>query len=412
MGGAVRDQLMGLPVKERDWVVVGASPEEMGALGFRPVGRDFPVFLHPKTNEEYALARTERKTGPGYHGFVFSSSPDVTLEQDLLRRDLTMNAIAMDGQGKLVDPLDGSADIAAGVIRHVADAFREDPVRVLRVAKFAARFHCRGFRIDPATMQVMAEMAEQGEVDALVAERVWQEMNEALQGRDFYRFIEVLRECSALQSVMPEVDRLYGVPQVEKYHPEIDTGVHTIMSLQAAGQITDDPMVMFAVLVHDLGKGLTPENELPRHRGHERSGIKPIRELCARMAVPAAYRDFALKVCEFHLHGHRIRELRADTVLKLLESLDAFRRPQRVSLFIDCCLADKRGRTGHENDSRETLDILQSLFDAAQSVDTAEIAERTARESHASESSGKQIGQAIRSERIRVIGEARKSLGL
>ena len=277
VGGAVRDQLLGIKVKDRDWVVVGSTPKQMCDLGFKPVGKDFPVFLHPHSKEEYALARTERKTSPGYHGFVFSSDPSVTLEQDLERRDLTMNAIAMNSDGNLIDPFNGRGDIESATIRHVSSAFKEDPVRILRAAKFAARFCTSGFNVDSATNQLMQEMVVNGEAGALVPERVWQEMQGALSEKHFFRFVEVLRDCGALGILLPEVERLFGVPQVEKYHPEIDTGVHTLMSLKAAGEICDDPEVMFSVLVHDLGKGLTPESELPSHRGHETNGLKPVK---------------------------------------------------------------------------------------------------------------------------------------
>ena len=411
VGGAVRDQLLGIDVKDRDWVVVGSTPEQMCDLGFMPVGKDFPVFLHPETREEYALARTERKTAPGYHGFVFSSDPGVTLEQDLERRDLTMNAIAMNGDGQLTDPFNGKGDIESGIIRHVSSAFKEDPVRILRVAKFAARFHSADFKVDSTTNLLMQEMVANGEASALVPERVWQEMRGALSEQHFFRFIEVLRACGALGILLPEVERLFGVPQVEKYHPEIDTGIHTLMSLKAAGKICDDPQVMFSVLVHDLGKGLTPESELPRHRGHETSGLKPVKQVCDRLGVPSAYRELALKVCEFHLHGHRIRELRPETILKVLEKLDAFRRPEQVEKFVNCCLADKRGRTGHENASRESLDLLHSFHEAALAVEGGVIASRLTTVSDEGKQDGNRIKQAIQKERIRRISDCRNSLG-
>ncbi len=412
VGGAVRDQLLGIKVKDRDWVVVGSTPKQMCDLGFMPVGKDFPVFLHPETREEYALARTERKTAPGYHGFVFSSHPDVTLEQDLERRDLTMNAIAMTGNGELIDPFNGKGDIESATIRHVSSAFTEDPVRILRVAKFAARFHDAGFRVDSTTNLLMQEMVVNGEVSALVPERVWQEMQGAMSEKHFFRFIEVLRDCGALGVLLPEVERLFGVPQVEKYHPEIDTGIHLLMSLKAAGKICDDPQVMFSVLVHDLGKGLTPESELPRHRGHETKGLKPVKQVCDRLGVPSSYRELALKVCEFHLHGHRIRELRPETILKVLEKLDAFRRPERVEKFINCCLADKRGRTGHENASAENLDLLRAFHEAALTVEGGVIARRLAATSADGKQDGKKINQAIQKARISVISDCRHNLGL
>lgn len=411
VGGAVRDRIMMVdalassPQKDRDWVVVGSSPEQMVALGFRPVGKDFPVFLHPKTHEQYALARTERKTAPGYHGFVFSCDPDVTLEQDLMRRDLTINAMAMDASGNLIDPFGGERDIKDARLKHVSDAFTEDPVRILRVAKFAARFHPFGFTVDPGTNDLMSKMVETGEASALVAERVWQEMADALSSAGFYRFLEVLRQCNALNVVLPEVAALFGIPQVAKYHPEIDTGIHTVMSVQAVGNISPDPMVMFAVLVHDLGKALTPESELPSHRQHENRGLKPINALCQRLAVPVAYREFALRVCEFHLFGHRAKELKPATVLKLFEKLDGFRNPNRVSMFTDCCLADRRGRTGHENDEDDTGKLLQDLHRAALSVDTAQVIKTMVANKPDSKPRGQAIGQAIREARISAIGE-------
>ena len=414
VGGAVRDQIIsgqkaGLPKvgKDRDWLVVGSTPEQMVDLGFRPVGKDFPVFLHPKTQEQYALARTERKTAPGYHGFVFSCDADVTLEQDLLRRDLTMNAIAMDSMGKLIDPFNGRADIEAGLMRHVSDAFAEDPVRILRVAKFAARFHKLGFGVDQSTVSLMKEMVENGEANALVAERVWQEMVEALSAEGFYRFVEVLRDCNALSAVLPEVDKLFGIPQVAKYHPEIDTGVHTLMSLNAAGKITSDPIVMFAVLVHDLGKALTPKGEWPSHRQHENRGLKPINALSQRLAVPVQYREFALRVCEFHLLAHRIEELKPATVLKLFEKLDGFRNPERIARFANCCLADRRGRTGHENDGDKSGQFLLALHAAVLSVDSGKIVDRMTKENPDTKPLGQRIGLAIRAERIRAIENAR-----
>lgn len=350
VGGAVRDELLGLPVKERDWVVVGAHPDEMQAQGFVAVGRDFPVFLHPQTKEEYALARTERKTGPGYRGFVTRFSSDVTLEQDLERRDLTINAIAKDpNTGALVDPYGGQRDIDARVLRHVSDAFIEDPVRVLRVARFAARFASLGFTVAPETLALMQRIAASGELDALVPERVWQETERALAAAKPQLFFSVLRDAHALKIIFPEVDALFGVPQPEQWHPEIDTGVHTLMVLEQAAKLSGDPIVRFAALTHDLGKGVTPKEHWPKHHGHEAASVELLHALCDRLRVPNEYRDCAAAVARYHGHAHRALELRHATLLDLLENLDAFRRPARFEQFVLACEADFRGRTGLED---------------------------------------------------------------
>ncbi len=408
VGGAVRDQLMGIEVKDRDWVVVGSSPQQMIDLGFRPIGRDFPVFLHPDSAEEYALARTERKVSPGYHGFEFHSSPDVTLEQDLARRDLTMNAIAVDRKGNRIDPYNGAEDIAAKTIRHVSAAFREDPVRILRVARFCARFHGRGYSVATSTRDLMLQMVRDGEVDALVPERVWQELEGAMTGANFSCFIEELRSCGALGRILPEVDALFGVPQVEKYHPEIDTGIHTLMALDSVSRAGNDSVVMFAVLVHDLGKALTPPGQLPRHRNHEQRGLEPIRAMCSRLGVPGRYREFALKVCEFHLHGHRIHELKPATVLKLLEALDGFRNQHLVEKFTECCLADKRGRTGHENHSDEIVRLLLTYHKAALAVDGSEISKSVRAQGLPENKVGGSIGKLLREARITAIAQVKQ----
>ena len=374
VGGAVRDRLMGREVKDRDWVVTGATPEEMIERGFRPVGRDFPVFLHPETQEEYALARTERKIAPGYHGFEFCSDPNVTLEQDLMRRDLTINAIAQDQSGTLIDPWQGCEDLENRVLRHVSPAFAEDPVRILRVARFAARFAEQDFKVAEETLILMQQMVDAGEANALVAERVWQEMDAALGHPGFRRFIEVLREVDALAVILPEVESLFGVPQPPKYHPEIDTGLHTLMVLDAAAKIQANNREMFAVLVHDLGKALTPADLLPAHRNHEQRGRAPVEALCDRLRVPTAYRQLALKVCEFHLLMHRIHELRPAKVLKLLEALDGFRNPDEVRGFVTCCTADMRGRLGNERSTYPQGELLLEYLAAAASVDSGEIA--------------------------------------
>jgi len=374
VGGAVRDERLGIPHKERDWCVVGATPDELLAEGYRQVGKDFPVFLHPDTGEEYALARTERKTAPGYHGFAFNTSPDVSIEDDLMRRDLTINAIAKDADGNIVDPCGGMHDIEQRILRHVSDAFAEDPVRILRVAKFAARFNRLGFVIAPETQQLMRQMVQEGEVDALVADRVWQETEEALCGRDVRLYFEVLRTCGALRVLLPEVDALFGVPQPEKWHPEIDTGIHVLMVLDQAEALSTDIEVRFAALVHDLGKGNTPANNLPSHPGHEIRGCKLIREITERYPVPKSCRDLGLLVAEFHTHCHRALELRPGSILKVLEETDAFRRPQRFEQFLITCEADARGRAGLEDRLYPQADYLRRAFKAAAAVDAGLIA--------------------------------------
>jgi len=374
VGGAVRDEQLGIPHNERDWCVVGTTPDELLAQGYRQVGKDFPVFLHPDSGEEYALARTERKTAPGYHGFAFNCSPDVSIEDDLLRRDLTINAIAKDASGKLIDPYGGINDIQQRVLRHVSDAFAEDPVRILRVAKFAARFNHLGFTIAPETLQLMRQMVMDGEVDALVPDRVWQETEAALVGRSVRTYIEVLRDCGALKVLLPEVDVLFGVPQPKKWHPEIDTGVHVLMVLDQAEVLSADLEVRFAALMHDLGKGNTPSHRLPSHPGHEGRGCKLIRKIAKRLPVPNACRDLALLAAEFHTHCHRALELRAKTLLKVLEGTDAFRRPGRFEKFLITCEADARGRGGLEDRLYPQADYLRGALAAAAAVDAGVIA--------------------------------------
>ena len=376
VGGAVRDELLGLPVRERDWVVVGARPEELQARGFKPVGKDFPVFLHPRSGEEYALARTERKTGPGYRGFETLFSPDVTLEQDLERRDLTINAIAKDPDGGgLIDPFGGQRDLHGRVLRHVSGAFVEDPVRVLRVARFAARFAPLGFKVAPETLDLMREIAARGELDALVSERVWQETQRALAMPAPARFFEVLRDANALPSVFPELHALFGVPQPEQWHPEIDSGVHTLMALEQAAKLSDDPVVRFAALTHDLGKGTTPPSEWPRHIAHEQRGVTLVEAMCDRLKIPNAYRELAVLVSRYHLDAHRVTELRDTTLLELLERLDAFRRPARFEQWVLACEADARGRKGLENREYAQADHLRRARDAVAKV-TLDPAER------------------------------------
>lgn len=349
VGGAVRDRLLGRPFHEIDWVVVGAEPSWLLAQGYRQVGRDFPVFLHPQTGEEYALARTERKQGQGYHGFVCDFSPDITLEEDLQRRDLTINAMAELPDGSVVDPWGGRADLDGRWLRHVSPAFAEDPLRVLRVARFAARYHDLGFRVAPETLALMRQLGDSGELTALTPERVWQETERALGEAHPAVYFEVLRACGALRVLFPEVANCFGVPQRADYHPEVDTGLHILLCLAQAARLTPSTRIRFAVLVHDLGKALTPTDVLPRHSGHERRGLPLIRQVCARLKVPKATQELALLVGEFHLDCHRADELRGDTLLARLEALDAWRRPERFAEFLLACEADARGRTGLED---------------------------------------------------------------
>ncbi len=375
VGGAVRDQLLGLPVQDHDWVVVGATPEDMVARGYRPVGKDFPVFLHPDTHEEYALARTERKTARGYKGFDVYSAPDVTLEQDLSRRDFTVNAIAQAADGSLIDPYNGVADLRAGILRHVSPAFSEDPVRILRAARFAARF---GFTIAPETLQLMRDMVHNGEVDALVAERVWQELARGIMEKKPSRFFTTLRECGALAKILPEVDALFGVPQPEKHHPEIDCGIHTMMVIDDAARHDYALEVRFAALTHDLGKATTPKDILPRHIGHEQRSVKLVKEVAQRLRVPGECRDLALLAARYHGDIHRAFELRAETIVNLFQSADAWRRPERFTHLLQACASDARGRTGHEQDAYPQADYLLQLLEVARAVDAGKIAEQCA----------------------------------
>ena len=348
VGGAVRDSLLDLPVRDKDWVVVGSNAKLMKEQGYLQVGKGFPVFLHPQTKQEYALARTERKVGVGYLGFEFDASEFVTLEQDLLRRDLTINAIAESSDGQLIDPYNGRRDIKDKVLRHVSPAFAEDPLRVLRVAKFAARFARLGFTVAPETLKLMSNIVQSGEIEALVRERVWQEIEQTMGGPAPDVFIAVLRDCGALKSILPEVDRLFGVPQPVKYHPEVDTGLHTLLSLQQAVKLTDDPVIRYATLVHDVGKGVTDKANWPSHHAHETLGLPLQADISKRLHVPNEFAKLAALVCEHHTKMHRIKELRPATLLKLIEALDGFRRPERVQKFLLACEADARGRTGLE----------------------------------------------------------------
>lgn len=403
VGGAVRDKLLGRPVIDHDHVVVGACPEDMLALGYKAVGKDFPVFLHPQTNEEYALARTERKTGRGYHGFAIHADPGVTLEQDLARRDLTINAIAEDEHGRLVDPYGGTRDIAQRLLRHVSPAFVEDPVRLLRVARFAARFVPLGFTVADETMTLLQQMVRDGEVDHLVPERVWAETRKALSEVQPSAFLRVLRESSALAVLFPEVDALYGIPQRAEFHPEIDTGIHIEMVLDAAARLAPgNDLIGFCALTHDLGKALTPKEELPRHVGHEHRGVQPLRALASRLKVPADHAELAELVCREHLNAHRAFELKPATVLKLLTALDALRRPERLQIFLTACMADKRGRLGHEQDDYPQAAWLHQARDAAASITSAPFVAQGLQ--------GPAIGAAMEKARVQAIGALKKNL--
>ncbi len=367
VGGCVRDRLLGLPVNDHDWVVVGADAKTMLAQGYRPVGKDFPVFLHPQTHEEYALARTERKTAPGYHGFAFYAAPDVSLEEDLQRRDLTINAMAQTADGEIIDPFGGQQDLQAGLLRHVSPAFAEDPVRVLRLARFAARF---GFQVADDTKKLIDQMINAGELDHLVAERVWQETAKALSEATPSRFFYTLREVGALPILFPEIDRLFGVPQHPKWHPEVDTGVHVMLVLDEAAKLSDDLAVRFASLCHDLGKGETPADILPSHQDHETRSIKLTEQLCQRLKVPRDMQTLAVKVAELHTEVHRLFTLSAETVLAVFEKLDSFRRPERFSQYLLAGEADFRGRPGYETAEMPEKAVFQACFDAASGVKT------------------------------------------
>ena len=400
VGGAVRDEQLGLPVKERDWCVVGATPDDLTCLGYKPVGNDFPVFLHPESGEEYALARTERKTGSGYHGFTFHTAPDVTIEEDLRRRDLTINAMAKDADGNLIDPTSGLDDIRSKTLRHVSDAFAEDPVRILRASKFAARFHNLGFRIADETVQLMQKMVASGETDALVPERVWKETETALAAPEPQVYFETLRESGALAVIFPEIDALFGIPQPEKWHPEIDCGIHTLMVLEQAAALSDEPDVRFAALVHDLGKATTAKHVLPKHTGHEIRSVKLVKSLSKRLRVPAAFLELGCLAAEFHAHVHRAFELRASTVLKVLKRVDAFRRPERFEKFLLACEADSRGRTGFEDRPYPQADYFRAAWRAASEADISDLQD--------DQLSGQEIGKEIEQRRQRAIAAVRK----
>ena len=395
VGGAVRDELLGLKPKENDWVVVGSTPDALTEQGYRQVGASFPVFLHPQTGEEYALARTERKQGHGYHGFSVDFHPGVSLEEDLARRDLTINAMARDGKGVLVDPFGGQADLDARLLRHVSPAFVEDPLRVLRVARFAARFASLGFTVHPSTLELMREVVAAGELEHLVPERVWSEINKAMAAKTPGEFIQVLRDCDALPVLLPEVDALFGVPQPAQYHPEIDTGVHVLMAMNLAAREGGCERVVFAVLLHDLGKGITDRSQWPSHRGHEEAGLPLVKRVCKRFKAPTAYRDLALKVCELHLRCHRLLEMRPVKVMALIEDADLLRRPELLPLFLQACEADCRGRKGLEDESYPQAARLSAALEAVLKVQ--------ARDLNLEGLQGPAIGEQLRRARIEAI---------
>ena len=398
VGGAVRDRLLGLPVKDNDWVVTGTTPEAMLEAGFTPVGKDFPVFIHPQSGDEYALARTERKSGKGYHGFQFHADEEVTLEQDLQRRDLTINALAEDEDGNVIDTVGGQADLEQRILRHVSPAFAEDPVRILRIARFLARYASMGFRIADETMQLMKDMVAAGEVDELVAERIWQETHGALCEAHPEKFIEALRECGALRIIYPEIDRLFGVPQPEHHHPEIDTGIHTLLVLQQACLLSPLPEVRFAALTHDLGKGTTKPEILPHHYGHEDRGYYLVKKLCKRYKIPKSFQQLAQISAMYHTHVHRTFEVKATTLLKVLESTDAFRRPERFEQFLLTCLADSRGRPTYEDYAYEQAGFFSLIRQQTSKVEVKDIVQAGYK--------GVEIREQLHNKRLEIIKQA------
>ncbi len=391
VGGAIRDKLLGRPVTECDWVVVGSSPAQMEALGFTAVGKDFPVFLHPQSKEEYALARTERKTGQGYGGFSFYCGEEVSLTDDLIRRDLTINAMAEDEQGQIIDPYGGQADLNARLLRHVSPAFSEDPVRILRVARFAARYFHLGFSVAFETLSLMKQMVDSGEVDHLVQERIWKETQRALGEANPEIYFDILRQCGALARLLPELDALFGVPQNPEHHPEIDTGIHSLMALQQAVKLSPETLVRFAALLHDLGKGITPEAEWPRHIAHEVRGLPLVKSACERLGAPRDYKELALLVAQWHTHCHRALDLKAATLLKTLQETDALRRPERFELFLLSCEADARGRTGFEDRAYPQADHLRQALACCQAVTAKSLQELGL--------SGRELGEALNQHR-------------
>ncbi|QIO05407.1 multifunctional CCA addition/repair protein [Acinetobacter shaoyimingii] len=399
VGGAVRDRLLGHPYHEKDYVVVGATPEQLLAQGYQPVGKDFPVFLHPESKDEYALARTERKSGHGYHGFEFFTDVSVTLEEDLIRRDLTINAMAMDEQGIVYDPYHGQEDLKNKILRHVSDAFAEDPLRVLRVARFAARYAQYGFTIAEETLALMQQLSDSGELQALTAERVWKETSRALMEQNADVYFEVLRACGAIKVLFPEIDALYGVPQRPEYHPEIDCGIHTMMSLQQACKANYSLDVRFAVLVHDLGKALTPKDELPRHIMHEERGVQPVTDVCDRLKVPTNTKQLALTVCKEHLKSHQAFSLKAGTLWRLLQRLDVLRRPERVEGFIQACECDAKGRLGLEDRDYPQARYLTRAMEIVRNIKASDLPP---------EVKGPDIGEMLIQKRIEALGELKQ----
>ncbi len=404
VGGAVRDTLLNYPVHEKDWVVVGETPESMLKAGFRLVGKDFPVFLHPKTKDEYALARTERKSAPGYKGFIVHASPDISLEQDLIRRDLTINAMAMDPEGQLIDPYGGQQDLENRIFRHISPAFAEDPVRILRVARFAARYQHLGFRLAAETLALMQAMVSDGEIDHLVPERVWAELFKALKEKSPSAFFYTLKDCHALPKTFPELDKLFGVPQPPQHHPEIDTGIHSLMCLEQAALLSSSPEVRFAALVHDLGKGITPKELLPSHHGHEKKGLPLLKKLCKRLRVPNNFRALAMQVMEYHTHSHKVFELRPDTLTDVLSTLGAFKDNPKLSWFLLACEADARGRTGFEQRAYPQAQLFSLAAKAAAGVDCSSALDGSL--------TGSDIGAAIRRLRINAVTEVLKAYKL
>ena len=401
VGGAVRDQLLNIKSKDRDWVVVGSTSDEMLNQGFKQVGADFPVFLHPKSQEEYALARTERKQGHGYQGFTVEFSKDVTLEEDLVRRDLTINAMAKDDDGNIFDPFKGQQDLTNKILRHVSPAFQEDPLRVLRVARFAARFHHLGFTIAPETLSIMKTISDSGELAHLTAERVWVETERALKEKSPWIFFETLKGCNALEVCYPELNTLFGIPQPAQHHPEIDTGLHSLMSLKQASLLSPDPAIRFAALMHDLGKGLTPKENWPKHIKHESLGLPLVNEMSDRLRIPNRFRELTLKVTEFHTHVHKAFELKASTIWKLFRKTDALRKTERFNEILLACMADSQGRTGFENATYPQAKYLQDILKAAQSVNVKDLV------AHGIE--GAKLGEAIEQARITAISKAKKT---
>jgi tRNA nucleotidyltransferase (CCA-adding enzyme) len=397
VGGYIRDQLLGLDPHERDWVVVGASPQQMLDQGFRSVGKDFPVFLHPQTKEEHALARTERKTAPGYRGFVVNAAPEVTLEQDLARRDLTINAIAQNSDGELIDPYGGQEDLRNKLLRHVSPAFTEDPVRVLRIARFAARF---GFSIADETKLLIRKMITAGELDHLVPERIWQELSKALASNKPSLFFTTLRDVGALEVLFPDIDRLFGVPQVPKWHPEIDTGIHVMMVIDQAALLSESIAVRFAALCHDLGKGTTPADILPQHKGHEVRSIALTKTLCERLRVPNNVKSLAIKVAEYHTHMHLLFEMRSATILKVIEALDSFRNPEQFENYLLASEADFRGRPGYEDADMPESRVFNECFEVCRQIDARPFLEQGL--------SGQAISEAVKKQRIHLIEQVMK----